>query len=100
MKPIEQKLRHASQLEQRAETSDLGSAIQPPDGEGKGRAQLSVRSVRYVAGVLNVALNKAFKLELIAENPMLRVELRQAEVKDPFQSYAGSDSGVTYGLPW
>jgi len=41
----------------------------------KRRAHLSARTVRHVAGLLNVALNKAFRLELIPVNPMLRVEL-------------------------
>ena len=39
-------------------------------------------TVRHVAGLLNVALNKAFRLELIAVNPMLRVELPSFEKKD------------------
>jgi integrase len=38
--------------------------------------------VRHIAGLLNVALNKAFRLELIAVNPMLRVELPSFEKQD------------------
>lgn len=41
----------------------------------KRRAQISHTSLRHIAGLLNVALNKAFKLDLIPINPMLRVEL-------------------------
>jgi integrase len=52
--------------------------------KGKRRQHISARSVRHVAGVLNVALNKAFRLDLIAVNPMLRVELPNAEAKDAF----------------
>ena len=33
--------------------------------EGKRRKHISARTVRHVAGLLNVALNKAFRLELI-----------------------------------
>jgi integrase len=50
--------------------------------KGKRREHVSARTVRHVAGVLNVALNKAFRLELISVNPMLRVELPTAEKKD------------------
>jgi integrase len=46
---------------------------------GKRRKHVSARTVRHVAGLLNVALNKAFRLELIAVNPMLRVELPSVE---------------------
>src|ERR1017187_10798025 len=42
--------------------------------KGKRRKHISARTVRHVAGLLNVALNKAFKLEFIQVNPMLRVE--------------------------
>ena len=52
--------------------------------KGKRREHVSARTVRHVASVLNVALNKAFKLDLIAVNPMLRVELPTAESKDAF----------------
>src|SRR5207248_4899816 len=50
--------------------------------KGKRRKHISGRTVRHVAGVLHVALNKAFKLELISVNPMLRVELPSVERKD------------------
>jgi hypothetical protein len=43
--------------------------------KGKRRDHISARTVRHVAGLLNVALNKAFRLELVQVNPMLRVEL-------------------------
>jgi len=49
---------------------------------GKRRKHISARTVRHVAGVLNVCLNKAFKLELIPVNPMLRVELPSVEKRD------------------
>jgi integrase len=49
---------------------------------GKRRKHISARTVRHVAGSLNVALNKAFKLEFIQVNPMLRVELPSVEKKD------------------
>lgn len=52
--------------------------------KGKRREHVSARTVRHVAGVLNVALNKAFKLDLIPVNPMLKVELPAAEAKDAF----------------
>jgi Arm DNA-binding domain len=41
----------------------------------KRREHLSSKTVREVAGVLSVSLNKAFKLGLIAVNPFARVEL-------------------------
>jgi integrase len=50
--------------------------------KGKRREHISARSVRHVAGLLNVALNKAFKLELIHVNPMLRVDLPTVQKKD------------------
>lgn len=46
------------------------------------RKHISARTVRHVAGLINVALNKAFKLELISVNPMLRVELPSVEKRD------------------
>jgi integrase len=45
----------------------------------KRRKHLSSKSVREVASVLSVALNKAFKLGLINVNPLLRVELPKIE---------------------
>jgi len=50
--------------------------------QGKRRKHISARTVRHVAGFLNVALNKAFRLELIHVNPMLRVELPRVEKAD------------------
>ena len=52
--------------------------------KGQRRAHISARPVNHVAGVLSVALNKAFRLDLISVNPMLRVELPSAEPKDAF----------------
>ena len=49
---------------------------------GKRRKHLSVRTVRNIAGVLNVALNKAFRLELIPVDPMFRVEQPKYKRKD------------------
>jgi integrase len=49
---------------------------------GKRREHISARTVRHVAGLLSVALNKAFRLELIPVNPMLRVELPAVQKKD------------------
>jgi integrase len=49
---------------------------------GKRRKHISARTVRHVGGLLRVALNKAFKLELVPVNPMLRVELPSVEKKD------------------
>jgi integrase len=48
----------------------------------KRRKHISARTIRHIAGVLNVALNKAFRLELIAVNPMQRVELPTAKKQD------------------
>jgi integrase len=50
--------------------------------KAKRREHVSARTVRHVAGVLSAALNKAFKLDLIPVNPMLKVELPSAESKD------------------
>jgi integrase len=50
--------------------------------KSKRREHVSGRTVRHVAGLLNVALNKAFKLELIQVNPMSRVELPPVEKSD------------------
>jgi integrase len=49
---------------------------------GKRREHISARTVRHVAGLLSVALNKAFRLELVPVNPMLRVELPAVQKKD------------------
>lgn len=49
---------------------------------GKRRAHISARTVRHVGGLLSVALNKAFRLDLVPVNPMLRVELPAAQPKD------------------
>jgi integrase len=50
--------------------------------KGKRRKHISARTVRHIAGLLHVALNKAFKLEIIQVNPMLRVELPSVEKQD------------------
>jgi integrase len=50
--------------------------------KGKRREHISARTVRHIAGLLHVALNKAFRLELIQVNPMLRVELPSVEKPD------------------
>jgi len=52
------------------------------EAKGKRREHISARTVRQVAGLVNVALNKAFRLELIQVNPMLRVELPPFEKRD------------------
>lgn len=57
----------------------LYGLLKPP---GKRREHISARTVRHVAGLLSVALNKAFRLELVPVNPMLRVELPAAKQKD------------------
>jgi integrase len=49
--------------------------------KGKRRA-LSARSVRHIAGLLSVAFKKAFKLEIISENPMLKVDLPVMVMKE------------------
>jgi integrase len=49
---------------------------------GKRRAHLSCRTIHNIAGVFSVALNKAFRLDLIPVSPMLRVELPAIERKD------------------
>ena len=48
---------------------------------GKRREHISARTVRHVAGVLQVALNEAFRLDLITVNPMLKVKLPSVEQK-------------------
>ena len=58
---------------------------------------ISARTVRHVAGVLQVALNEAFRLDLITVNPMLKVKLpsveqKQAESLTPEQIHALRDS--------
>ncbi len=52
--------------------SALLSLVQQP---GKRREHISVRTMRHVAGVLQVALNEAFRLDMITVNPMLKVKL-------------------------
>lgn len=47
--------------------------------KAKRREHLSEKTVREVASVLSVALDKAFRLEKIPVNPMLRVELPKME---------------------
>lgn len=46
------------------------------------RKHLSAKTVRHVAGVASVALNRAFRLGLINANPILRVELPRVEKRD------------------
>jgi integrase len=43
---------------------------------------ISARTVRHVADVLRVALNEAFRLDLIPVNPMLKVKLPSVEKKE------------------
>ena len=47
--------------------------------KAKRREHLSAKSVREIAGVLSVSLNKAFRLGKIPINPLLRVELPRVE---------------------
>lgn len=47
--------------------------------KSKRRAHISVRTVRHVAGVLQVALNEAFRLDMITVNPVLKVKLPSVE---------------------
>jgi len=46
--------------------------------KAKRKEHLSPKSVREIAGVLSVSLNKAFRLGKILVNPLLRVELPKA----------------------
>jgi integrase len=48
----------------------------------KRRKHLSAKTVREIAGVLSVSLNKAFRLGKINLNPLLRVELPKVEKSD------------------
>ena len=48
----------------------------------KRRAHLSPRTIHNIAGPLSVALNKAFRLDLITVSPALRVELPPLERQD------------------
>ncbi len=50
--------------------------------KAKRRAHLSGKTVRHIAGLLSVALNKAFRLDMITVNPMLKVELPPLERHD------------------
>jgi integrase len=43
--------------------------------EGRQKAKLSPRTVRHLGSLLSVAFDKAFRLDLIPENPMRKVEL-------------------------
>jgi integrase len=43
---------------------------------------LSAKTVREIAGVLSVSLNKAFRLRKTNLNPLLRVELPKVEKSD------------------
>jgi integrase len=49
---------------------------------GKRRKHIGARTVRHVAEVITVALNKAVRLSLIDVNPMLRVDLPKVEKHD------------------
>jgi hypothetical protein len=49
--------------------------------EAKRRAHLSPKSVSHVAALISVALNKAFRLDYIDINPMLRVKLPKVPKK-------------------
>jgi hypothetical protein len=51
--------------------------------KAKRRAHLSSKSVREIAAVLGVSMNKAFKLGKILVNPLLRVELPKLECTCP-----------------
>lgn len=55
--------------------AELEPALTSLVGARGKRRQLSVRLVRHVAGVVSVAMRKAFALNLISSNPMLKVEL-------------------------
>src|ERR1035437_2379866 len=46
------------------------------------REHISARTVCHVGGVLQVALNEAFRLDLIPVNPMLKVKLPSVEQKE------------------
>jgi integrase len=48
----------------------------------KRREHLSAKTVREIAGVFSVSLNKAFRLGKIALNPLLRVEMPKVEKSD------------------
>ena len=60
------------------ETALLGLLKQ----KGIRRDHISVRTVRHVASLLHVALNEAFRLDLIPVNPMLKVKLPSTEQKE------------------
>jgi integrase len=49
---------------------------------GERRERLSTHTVLHVASLLRVALGKAYRLDLIAANPMLKVELPQLERRE------------------
>jgi integrase len=46
------------------------------------REHISARTLHHVAGVIHVALNEAFRLDLIPVNPMLKVKLPSFEKKE------------------
>jgi integrase len=70
-----------SALKHAAMESALLALLRQP---GKRRAHISARTVHHISGVLSVALNEAFRLDLIALNPMLRVRLPRVEKKQAF----------------
>jgi len=50
--------------------------------KAKRKKHLSAKTVREIGSVLSVSLNKAFRLDKIPVNPMLRVELPKVEQAD------------------
>jgi integrase len=50
--------------------------------QAKRKEHVSASTVRHVGHLLGIALNKAFRLELIQANPMARVEMPSVEKKD------------------
>lgn len=46
------------------------------------REHISARTFRHVAGVLQAALNEAFRLDLITVNPMLKIKLPAVEQRE------------------
>lgn len=64
------------------------------------REHISVHTVRHVAGLLQVALNEAFRLDLILVDPMLKVKLpsiEQKEVKSLTPEQVGALRGICRG---
>ena len=61
--------------------------------KAKRRAHLSAKTVRHIEGLLSVALNKAFRLDMITVNPMLKVELPSVERHDDARSLTSDEIG-------